>query len=81
MIEGELTVGVIPAFIDCGYAAIDAAKNALTIDLSGVTHVDSASLALLIDWIRYAKERHKTLTFMHLPEKIKQMMTLSNMRF
>ncbi|MFI4957469.1 MAG: lipid asymmetry maintenance protein MlaB [Gammaproteobacteria bacterium] len=81
MIEGELTFRVIPSFINAGYQSIDAAQGALTFDLSGVTRVDSASLALLIDWVRYAKHKKKSLTFIHLPEKIQQMMTLSNFVF
>ena len=81
MIEGELTFKVIPSFINEGYRLIDAAQDALTIDLSDVTRVDSASLALLIDWVRYAKQHRKSLVFSHLPEKIQQMMKLSNLVF
>ena len=79
MIEGELTFSVIPSFINEGYRLIDAAQGGLTFDLSGVTRVDSGSLALLIDWVRYAKQQQKSVTFSHLPEKIQQMMKLSNL--
>ena len=81
MLEGELTVHSIPALVRQGYAAIDAVKGPVTIDLSRVTRVDSASLALLIDWLRYAKRQQKKLSFTHLPEKVQQMMRLSNLEF
>ena len=81
LIDGELTFSVIPSFINEGYQLINAAQGNLTFDLSSVTRVDSASLALLIDWVRYAKRKKKSLTFIHLPEKIQQMMKLSNLVF
>lgn len=79
MIEGALTVNVIPGLIDRGNTLIKQSAGNVTFDLSGVTHVDSASLALLIDWVRYAKREKKALSFKHLPEKIVQMMKLSNL--
>jgi phospholipid transport system transporter-binding protein len=79
MIEGELTVNVIPGLIDQGNTLIKQSVGDVTFDLSGVTHVDSASLALLIDWVRYAKREKKVLRFKHLPGKVVQMMKLSNL--
>lgn len=81
MLEGELTVHGIPGFVRAGYTVIDNAPQTVTMDLSRVTRVDSASVALLIDWLRYAKQAQKTLTFTHLPEKMQQMMRLSDLKF
>ncbi len=81
IVAGDLTVNVIPALVPAGYAVIDKAQEELTFDLSEVTRADSASLALLIDWMRYAKHAHKKLVFSHLPKKVQQMMKLSNLSF
>jgi len=42
----------------------------LRVDLSGVTRVDSAALALLIEWLRQARQRHCTIRIEHVPEKL-----------
>ena len=78
-IEGELLVQEIPVLINQGYALIDQATKEITFDLAQVTRADSTSLALLIDWLRYAKEHQKVLRFQHLPDKLMQMMKLSNL--
>ena len=39
----------------------------IKIDLSEVVHCDSAGLALLLEWKRWAKLNHKSVEFIHLP--------------
>ncbi|RLA16945.1 MAG: NTP-binding protein [Gammaproteobacteria bacterium] len=47
-----------------------AAAASLRVDLSGVTEVDSAALALLIEWSRQAHQQHRTIRIEHTPEKL-----------
>jgi len=42
----------------------------LHIDLSGVTRVDSAALALLIEWVRQAGQQHRSIHIEQVPEKL-----------
>ena len=42
----------------------------LTIDLSGITHTDSAGLALLLEWITWANHTVREIRFDDMPEKI-----------
>ena len=42
----------------------------LTIDLGGVTHTDSAGLALLLEWITWANHTVREIRFENMPEKI-----------
>lgn len=49
--------------------------NKLEINLSDVTRSDSAGLALLVDWMRYAKRSNKTITFHNVPS---QMLAIAN---
>jgi len=37
------------------------------VDLSGLTHSDSAGLAVLLEWLAAAKAAHRTLRYTHLP--------------
>jgi anti-anti-sigma factor len=38
------------------------------VDLSGVVYADSSSLAMLIDFIRSAKQQHKDILFCNMPQ-------------
>lgn len=42
----------------------------LEVDLSGVTHTDSAGLALLLEWITWANHTVREIRFTGMPEKI-----------
>lgn len=42
----------------------------LEVDLSGVTHTDSAGLALLLEWITWANHTVREIRFEGTPEKI-----------
>ena len=42
----------------------------LEIDLSGITHTDSAGLALLLEWINWARHYVREIRFENVPEQI-----------
>ena len=42
----------------------------LRIDLGGVTKVDSAALALLIEWLRQARQHKHTIHIEGMPDKL-----------
>ena len=42
----------------------------LTFDLAGVQRVDSAGLALLLEWLREAQRRNKEIRFQNIPEQL-----------
>ena len=42
----------------------------LQIDLSGVTKVDSAALALLIEWLRQARRQKHSIRIEGIPDKL-----------
>jgi ABC-type transporter Mla MlaB component len=60
-LHGDVNVNTITAIMTPGYKMIDAAPagQGLTLNLAGVAQADSASVALLIDWLRYAKKQGK----------------------
>lgn len=43
------------------------------LDLAGVQRVDSAGLALLVEWLARARRLGKSLRFLHVPEQILRM--------
>lgn len=42
----------------------------LEVDLSGITHTDSAGLALLLEWITWANHTVREIRFTGVPKKI-----------
>ncbi|HTS84334.1 MAG TPA: STAS domain-containing protein [Usitatibacter sp.] len=69
---GELSFHTIPAVLarSAEYSARTDLPERLTIDFSAVTGVDSAAVALLLDWRRMAHARGKTLIFVNLPANL-----------
>jgi phospholipid transport system transporter-binding protein len=71
-LDGALSFETIPAVLaqSAEYAARPDLPDRLTIDFSAITAVDSAAVALLLEWRRLAAERGKTLIFTHLPANL-----------
>jgi phospholipid transport system transporter-binding protein len=62
-LEASLTFATVAALRAPGAALIDAAGSALSLDLAVVPAVDSAGLALLIDWLAIARARSCQLRY------------------
>jgi phospholipid transport system transporter-binding protein len=56
-LEAPLTLLTAAALRDAGLTLIGAASGTLTLDLGAVPEVDSAGLALLVDWLASARAR------------------------
>jgi phospholipid transport system transporter-binding protein len=54
-----------------------AGSTAISIDLAGVTRIDSAGLALLLEWLRWGWAEGRTVRFTALPEKLLAIARLS----
>ena len=61
-----------------GLALIDAAGEELTLDLSSVPAVDSAGLALLIEWLARARAASKRLRYRQPPATLLALARLSD---
>lgn len=53
--------------------ALKAGSGAATIDLRGVERIDSAGLALMIEWLRLARAAQRPLSFVHLSDQLCEM--------
>ncbi len=54
-----------------------ASVAALDIDLAGVSEADSAGLALLIEWVRLAKQAGRSIRFENVPDQIAALARIS----
>jgi phospholipid transport system transporter-binding protein len=67
-ISGELTFSTVP---DVRRNALDeVSDNPVQVDLAGITRVDSAGIALLIELIRTVRKRGGDITLTHAPPQL-----------
>ena len=71
-VEGNLSYETIPAVLARTeeFAARADLPQEVRIDFAAVTGVDSAAVALLLEWRRMALVRKKTLVFENLPANL-----------
>jgi phospholipid transport system transporter-binding protein len=77
-LEAPLTFASVASLRAHGLELIQAADNGLTLDLHAVPAVDSAGLALLIDWLAEARLRSRPLKYAQLPETLIALARLSD---
>ena len=62
--------------LEAGNRLFDAAPT-ISVDLSGVTDVDSATLALLLEWQRLGNRRGRPVAFTGMPSRLAALAKLS----
>jgi phospholipid transport system transporter-binding protein len=77
-IEAPLTFATVAALHADGIRIIDAASGELTLDLQAVPKVDSAGLALLIEWLGAARAKSRSLKYSQPPEALLSLARLSD---
>ena len=53
------------------------ADTSVNIDLGEISEVDSAGLALVLEWVRWARGAQRQLTFTHVPAKLMALARMS----
>jgi phospholipid transport system transporter-binding protein len=74
ILNGELSFATVVGLLERGRTAF-AGQREVEVELSGVTHADSAGLALLLEWLRLARLQGQKLVYKSVP---KQLHTLAN---
>jgi phospholipid transport system transporter-binding protein len=78
-IQGALTLGTAKEVLKQGQAWIKQLPADGQMDFSAVTQSDSAGIALLIAWARFAKQQHCVIQFVHLPTQLMTIAKLSSL--
>jgi phospholipid transport system transporter-binding protein len=73
-LSGPVTIQNAAAILEEGNRLF--AGERVTLDLDGVTEVDSAAVSLLLEWRRAAQRRNQRIDFMNLPENLKSLAKL-----
>jgi phospholipid transport system transporter-binding protein len=69
LLVGELSFETVPGLYASSMAAMESAGE-IIMDLHGVTRTDSAGLAMLIEWMRFAHRKTVNIRFKNLPAQM-----------
>lgn len=75
-VSGELSFATVTDLL-LQSRSLFAGESNFEVDLSGVTHADSAGLSLLIEWLRQAKLQGRQLRYMALPTQLNSLASIS----
>jgi phospholipid transport system transporter-binding protein len=73
-VQGPITVDNVVSLLEQGREQLSAASA--TIDLSGVTEVDSSALSLLLEWRRDGARSGRAIRFVKLPANLQSLAQL-----
>jgi len=68
VVSGPVTLANVAAVLEEGRRHLE--DGVESVDLAGVTEMDSALLALLLAWMREAKSRNRSLTLANPPHAL-----------
>ena len=78
LLEGAVTMATVTALRGAGLRAFAHSKGAIEVDLSGVARADSGALALLIDWLAWARSTRRALKYSEPPATLLALARLSD---
>lgn len=77
-LEGELTFDTVPGLAQQGERVFGDCPS-LALDLGKVTRADSAGLALLVEWLRRARDCGQDVRYSNIPEQMLAMARASGL--
>ncbi|SRR5579883_118132 len=70
MVSGQLDFGNVMSVYEKSLALFERCAE-LNIDFSPLKSSDSSGIALVIEWIKYAKQHHKAIQLINFPQDLK----------
>jgi ABC-type transporter Mla MlaB component len=77
-LEGAVTLATVTGLRGAGLQAFAHTPGPIEVDLSGVGRADSGALALLVDWLAWARTAHRVLKFSAPPAALLALARLSD---
>jgi phospholipid transport system transporter-binding protein len=74
IVQGPVTADNVVSLLAQGAERLN--RPSMTVDLSGVTEVDSSALSLLLEWRRAAERSGRTIRYRNLPASLKSLAEL-----
>ncbi|HXG29838.1 MAG TPA: STAS domain-containing protein [Nevskiales bacterium] len=74
VLSGELDHTSVARALAEGRAWLEGSRGPLQVDLSGVTRSESAGVALLLEWLRAARQRGREIEFLSPPRQLQSLL-------
>jgi len=69
ILSGTLSIKTVPVIWRQGLDLFNQAPS-LMLDLSDIKRSDSAGVALLVDWMRFARSHNKPISYINMPQQM-----------
>ncbi len=79
LIAGELNMQTVPELLQEVEKVLSRTQGEVCFDLQGVDRSDSAGLALLVEWMQYARQRERHMIFKNLPQQMHDIARVSGL--
>ncbi|MFP3874825.1 MAG: lipid asymmetry maintenance protein MlaB [Thiohalophilus sp.] len=79
LISGELNMQTVPGLLQQVEPILARSQGEVCFDLQAVTRSDSAGLALLVEWMQFARQRDRKLSFRNLPDQLRDIARVSGL--
>ncbi len=76
-LAGDLVIRNIPQLLEASRPLLNERQYAI-VDMAGVKRVDSAALALMLEWLGWTKGSATVLQFRNIPDELLRIAHLSN---
>ena len=73
-VQGPVTIASVQSLLEAGERTITGGD--VTIDLAGVTDVDSTAVSLLLEWRRQATAAGRSIRYVNVPANLKSLAEL-----
>lgn len=72
-LSGDLTFDSVAEVLGGSRGMFKSGGRDLVVDLSAVTRMDSAGLALMLEWLRMARQHRVSIRFCNIPARIQNL--------
>ena len=76
-LDGAVTMATVTGLRGAGLQAFARGSGAIEIDLAGVQRADSGALALMVDWLAWARTAGRSLRYTSVPAALLALARLS----
>jgi phospholipid transport system transporter-binding protein len=78
-VSGRVTFQTVPHCLSQAAAWFEQASADMTVDLAKVALVDTAGVALMLEWLAVAQAKQRKLKFVNLPEQVRHLIGVSGL--
>jgi phospholipid transport system transporter-binding protein len=79
-VSGQMTFQTVPQFLARTDEWLGSGQGKATLDMRGVTLVDSAGLALMLEWLEMARAAKREIVFTHIPEQTRDLIHVNGLQ-